>query len=129
MVRVSVCALYILELLYGALFALFFTGKSVVGSRCRLALFYYLSGIEQNALKAVIACVLFRRRSAVTLDYKIFVSYVVIVHVIPAESVHTYFGYAFWYRHFGKLIAAKKRRLINFLHALGNGEVCQTFTP
>lgn len=52
------------------------------------AFFNHFARVEQNALKAVISRILFCRRAAVSFDYEILVSHIIIVHIVPAESVH-----------------------------------------
>lgn len=76
----------VLKTLDSAFFT-FFTGRSAVSRRSRIAFRDHLAGIEKMTLKAVIARILLRRRAAVAFDNEIFVADIVIVHIVPAKGV------------------------------------------
>ena len=123
MVWVAVGALYVAEALYRTFIAFFFTYISVIGGSSRLAFFYCFACIEQNAFKAVILSILLRCSAAVAFDNKVLVSHIIVVHIVPAESVHINLRYAFRNCYFFQVIAAEECRLADVLNALFNGKI------
>ena len=123
MIVVAVRTLYVLEPFNGAGCSLFLACKPVVRGGSRLALFNHLARVEQNAFKAVIARILLGSRAAVALDYKVFVSHIIIIYIIPAESMHVNLRNASRNCDLVQIVAAEERRLTDMLNALRNCEV------